>query len=66
MRYETRISAYDVLDHVCVAITLKDTDGLTADAGDVVYHRVTTVPGVGEDRPLEWLRDVLVAALETL
>lgn len=59
------IAAYDVLSMIHVQVTILQYDGLNS----VEPERITTsidVPGDGESRPTEWLRDVLVAVVETL
>lgn len=66
MRYEARITAYDVMDSVGVIMVVRESTGYAAMADEVVYHKVTTVRGTGEDDPVEWLKDALVAALEDL
>jgi hypothetical protein len=66
MRYEARITAYDMLDSVCVAVVVWDTDADEAVLSAPVVTRTTTVRGTGESDPLRWTTDALVAALETL
>jgi hypothetical protein len=66
MRYELRLTAYDMLDQVHVSVWLST---LTED--DPPQHRAVgayaaTVAGSGESDPSVWTRDALVAALEAL
>lgn len=66
MRYEARIVAYDVLDHVFVQLHAWEApDGPTKELPAGI--RITTnVAGVGESDLSEWCRDVLIALLEDL
>lgn len=66
MRYEARLTAYDVMDKVCVALLVLEAGDYPQASTTVVLRTVTTVPGIGESEPSEWARDALVAALETL
>ncbi len=66
MRYELRVTAFDVMDmiHVSTVVTASEaTSGLTP---SVAVRSVTTVQGTGESDPSVWARDALVAALEAL
>lgn len=65
MRYEMRLTAYDVMDMVQVAVVLESL----GDGQSEVERRLvlaTVVQGVGRSDPDEWMRDALVAALENL
>lgn len=66
MWYIATVNAYDALDRVVVAAVLRATAGGTGDPVEDVLQCVTTIPGVGEDDPREWLRDALVGLLEAL
>lgn len=66
MRYEARITAYDMLDKVTVAATLWATDPNPAEKLEPILRTVVTVQGEGESRPAIWLRDALCALAETL
>jgi hypothetical protein len=66
MRYEARVTAYDVMDKVCVALVVLVAEDMPQVSSQVVLRRVTTVPGEGESDPSEWARDALVAILESL
>jgi len=66
MRYEARITAYDMLDQICVAIVLVALYDDPLSTPEVVLKRVSSLQGSGESEPTEWIRDALVAALETL
>jgi len=66
MRYEARISAYDVMDHVQVTVFVWETNEDPDTPNKPVVKTVTTVPGTGESDPYRWTIDALVAALETL
>lgn len=66
MRYELRMSAYDVMDQIWVTLSLHSQQDVAEGAADALAHISTTVAGVGESDPREWMRDALVAALEVL
>jgi hypothetical protein len=66
MWYMSTVHAYDALDRVHVTATVRATVGSLGDPIAEVYSVATTVPGVGEDDPNEWLRDALVALLEVI
>lgn len=66
MRYEARLTAYDVMDKVCVALVVLEASDAPQVSTTVVLRTVTTVQGEGEPDPSSWARDALVAALETL
>lgn len=66
MWFVTTINAYDALDRVVVAAVVRQTAGGIGDPIEVAFQHVTTVEGVGEDDPREWLRDALVALLEAI
>lgn len=66
MRYEVRLSGYDVLDQIWVTLTLHSQQDVAEGIGSALVHVSTTVLGTGEADPREWTRDVLVAALEAL
>lgn len=66
MRYELRLTAYDMLDqvHVEVAIYRSVPDGPFL--SELVGNSGSTVRGTGESDQWQWARDALVQALETL
>jgi len=66
MRYELRLTAYDVMDQVQVTLSLFDTSRADLPGAGPVLHTVSLVRGMGEDSPSRWTIDALVAALETL
>lgn len=66
MWYVATLNAYDALDRVVVAVVLRATAGGVGDPIENVVEHVTTIPGVGEDDPRQWLRDALVGMLEDL
>lgn len=66
MRYELRLTAYDVMDQVWVSTTLHrtpDTPGAPSEIALVLHSQAA---GEGEQDPIEWTRDALVCALESL
>jgi hypothetical protein len=66
MRYEARVTAYDVLDQVMVSIVLIESSDDPTVSRQVPVRRAVTVQGTGESDPLQWARDALVAILEDL
>jgi len=66
MRYEMRVTAYDMLDQVAVAIVVMEAAEVPQFSQQVVLRRLTTVRGEGESDPSAWARDALIAALESL
>lgn len=66
MRYEARVTAYDVMDKVCVALVVLEASDVPQVSTQVVLRTVTTVQGEGEADPSAWARDALVALLESL
>lgn len=66
MRYEVKIHAYDLMDTVCVTTRMWESCQTDTVSAEVILATVGIVVGVGESNPEEWLKDVLVAILETL
>lgn len=66
MRYELRMTAFDMLDKVNVALVVLRAEDMPQASQQVVLRSMTTVQGTGESDPTEWARDALVAALEIL
>lgn len=66
MRYELRLTAYDMLDTVAIATVVLEAGDMPQVSTRAVHRSVTTVRGTGESDPLQWARDALVAALEDL
>lgn len=66
MRYEARITAYDMLDQVCVAAVLFQTSDDPLSRPEAVLRTAISVQGEGETEPRVWLRDSLLALAETL
>lgn len=66
MRYEARVTAYDMLNMVCVAVVVYESDPDAPVLREPVVTSTTTVRGTGESDPREWARDALLAALESL
>lgn len=66
MRYEARITAYDMLDQVCVAAVLLSADDDPSREPEVALRTVVIARGTGEPEPQRWLRDALVQLAETL
>lgn len=66
MRYEARVTAYDMLDRICVALVVLEAAEAPQVSQQVVLRSTTTVQGEGESDPSEWAKTALIAALETL
>lgn len=66
MRYELRVTAYDVMDNVSVTGYLVATSDSPDTPPKVVLNRTTTLIGTGESDPSQWTTDALVGLLETL
>lgn len=65
MRYEMRVTAYDVADLVQVVVQLeRRTHPLVPAEREVLVANV--FQGTGCDDPRDWCRDALVAAIEFL
>lgn len=66
MRFEARLTAYDMLDQVAVALVILEAADTPQISTRVVLRSTTVVRSTGESDPREWARDALVAALEAL
>jgi len=66
MRYEARVTAYDMLDQVAIALVVLEAADIPQISTRVVLRSTTVVRSTGESDPREWARDALIAALETL
>lgn len=66
MRYEARVSAYDVLDQVWVGGSLSSQEEALSTQPSIILHISTQIDGTGESDPREWLRDALIGLLEAL
>lgn len=65
MYMNARVYVADILDQVHVEATVWFYDTTDAAATEAITY-VSTVPGVGETTPAEWLKDALVGLIETL
>lgn len=65
MRYEARITAYDMLDQVVIACCVLEAGDRPQESTKVVWRHLETMRGEGETDPQRWLRDILCAALES-
>lgn len=66
MRYEARVTAYDVMDKIMVALVVLEADDIPQVSTRVVLRSTTTLQGEGESDPCLWARDALIGILETL
>lgn len=66
MRYECRITAYDILDQVTALARVWDSHESAIGDPESAYDVAISFEGEGISHPRDWLRDVLVALLEEL
>ncbi len=66
MRYITSIHAYDCLDSVVYACKIREYKDYDDDPSEEVVTQAGSIKGEGIDNPREWLKDVLIALLESL
>lgn len=59
MRYEMRLTAYDMLDQVNITLHLEDTNGPSDAASSTALHMITAMRGKGLTEPREWVDEVL-------
>jgi hypothetical protein len=60
------VHAYDVMDQIFISVSVRATTEDRSETIESELRLTTTIEGVGEDDPREWLRDVLLAALESI
>jgi hypothetical protein len=65
MYMNARVYIADVLDQVVVEATIFVADWKKEPAAETITCRATT-RGTGEEVPQEWLKDALIALVETL
>lgn len=66
MHYIATAHAYDVMDSVTITAEVRSVEGTGETRSASVLRATTTLSGVGETDPREWLVDVLVALLESV
>lgn len=66
MRYELRLTAYDVIDQVHVTAALYGTSGYPFEPSELVWARTATCRSRGTPEATEWTREVLNTMLEAL
>lgn len=66
MHYIASVHAFDVMDTVQVTATVRSTPDIEGIQPTTVLRATTTVSGVGEVDPRQWMVDALVALLEEL
>lgn len=64
MYYTATINAYDALGKILVGVVIREKPSPGEDAPAKAETLQIEVDGTGETDPRQWLRDVLVAALE--
>lgn len=60
------IHGYDCLDQINYACRIREYQDYENDVSSLLVSVQGTLPGRGLDDPHDWLRDVLVAVLESL
>lgn len=66
MRYELRLTAFDMLDQVHIAGTVYMTTDRPGEVSRPVLTWTTTVRGTGQSDLIPWTTDSLIAAMEAL
>ncbi len=66
MRYEAKVSCFDVLDEVFVGVSLKDSQTVAEGHPVELVSVQVFLQGEGISDPREWLRDALCALIEAL
>lgn len=66
MRYELRLTAFDMLDQIHVAASLHATPDDPAAPTERVWARTATSRSTGCTEATEWTREVLTTMLEAL
>lgn len=66
MRYEARVTAYDVMHQVQVTLVVYSNDGAEEGHYSPVLSITDTIEGQGEGDAREWARDALLAIMERL
>lgn len=66
MRYELRMTAFDMLDQVHVSAACYGTEDGTDPLNGMVWATTVTIRGRGTPTAPEWIREVLEATLAAL
>jgi len=66
MRFELTVNAYDVMGEIWLSLVLRGDPASTEPGEPQRLCRTTVVRGTGENDPIAWATDVLVAMLEAL
>lgn len=66
MRYELRVTAYDLMDMILVSVTLEETTKDDPPRRRIVLSEATYVQGRGESDPSAWVRSVVQALAQNL
>lgn len=66
MRYEVRITAYDMFDQIHISWRLWETDTTGFHPPELVTTGVDCLAGEGESDPHRWLRNIAIALAESL
>lgn len=63
MRYEMRLTAYDVLDMIHIVLNLQETHGPSDATSSTALHLITTARGKGLTEPREYINEVLTTVM---
>lgn len=64
MRYELRLTAYDVMDQVWVSMSLHQSPDTPGQPSAPLLHWIGQAQGTGESDPRQWAIDALLTAVE--
>lgn len=66
MRYELRLTAYDMLDRVNIVCHLEETNGPSDTTSSTALHLICGMRGKGLTEPREWVEEALRTVLHHL
>ena len=66
MRYEARVTVYDMFEQVCVSARIWESSPYIDEQPGEVHEVVGYLRGEGEEDPHAWLQDALVGLIELL
>lgn len=66
MRYEVRVTAYDMFDQVHISWRIWETDNMGFGSMELVTQGTDVLQGEGESDPHRWLRNIAIGLAESL